>query len=1205
MADTQNNLILKVGLTFSQTEAMQNFNQQFAIFQSKLKDVDVAKTMGFTKVKTDADNAGKSISKLGGFVDGLGKKFMAQAKNLLVFSALSGGILFLTTRIRDAIAVVSELDKSYTNFAIVTGATADEIARMDAEASKLTETLGKLKKEVIDSITEFSRAGYGTTDAITLAEQSIIGANVGFTDLANVTKFVIAGLKSFKLEAEDSARLIDVLFQVANKTAIDFQGIGDAFLRSANTLQVAGASLEESTALISAANESIQDPAKVGTALKTIAARLRGVGDEGEVIPTLARDFKAVGIEIQNADGSFRNIYEIFRDFAKVYGTLDDLTKQSLVEKIAGKRQANIFIGLIENFDIAEMSLVEGLNSIGAAAEANERFLESIEGRINLLREATNDLYQTLLSSDAIKFFISLLTEVVKILNVIAKVLPEITLAFGTFLSFQALASAITAISSLTFATAGLLPLLGVLAPILGGVTVAIAGLSLVMSKYSDDAQTAATETEKLAKKQNELKREVESATISEKKLAAERIKSILEERRQLKELQSEREKQLNSGTIAELAKSSGDAVANYTTKINELEERLRGMGFTVDEATTFMKETILTVEKLSDSSLELADKLGLVNSFLIDSSDNHQLLADAIEQATTEGFLSDELLAQLIEKYPEFVSATGLVRDEIVKFANEQIEANKKTVESNLIALKQDLETAKERLAIYQLEKTRLIELANARQIGGYGIGYAAQGQGNLAEEETVNIKNIETAIARLNNELGQFDKVEKNLASNIAKTNKSTSNSVSILTAEEKIVRDLNQQIAIKQKLLSRTDDEKEQIKINKELIDLNKQLKTALITQKDAYMLANKSLKDGTPEYDKYIENLYKMSLQIEDVTNSIYSLETANYNLTKSMIELSKKTSEEGMASALEGINKLIDEQISEIEKLKKKSEEYYDSLIDNKQAEIDSFKESNELVDEAVRLQEALQSLEDARERKRNILANRNVRLVKNSEVGFEFVADPRELKKVNEEIIAEEKNVASVREDIFRNETIRRLELEKSALEESKRLNQENYDKQILLLEAYRIEVESITDAGDKLSKANLTTLMSDLAKIEGASYSERLGALASFIADYNNYLLSLNSANSKLESPTLSAPTVSSKGFLDLDSIYSNTSTGANTVAPSATNLSKSITTTSTKTNSTNIGQINVTSPAKSIDQLLQDVNSKAKVYSPRVELY
>lgn len=56
-----------------------------------------------------------------------------------------------------------------------------------------------------------------------IAENGIMAANAGMVEMEDITKYLIAGLKSFKLEAEDSARVLDVLFAVADIAAIDLE----------------------------------------------------------------------------------------------------------------------------------------------------------------------------------------------------------------------------------------------------------------------------------------------------------------------------------------------------------------------------------------------------------------------------------------------------------------------------------------------------------------------------------------------------------------------------------------------------------------------------------------------------------------------------------------------------------------------------------------------------------------------------------------------------------------------------------------------------------------------------------------------------------------------------------------------------------------------------------------------------------------------
>ena len=67
-----------------------------------------------------------------------------------------------------------------------------------------------------------------------------------------------------------------------NSFAITSAGIGEALQRSASALHSAGNTLDESVALVTAANSVIQNPEQVGTALKTLALRLRGAKTELE-----------------------------------------------------------------------------------------------------------------------------------------------------------------------------------------------------------------------------------------------------------------------------------------------------------------------------------------------------------------------------------------------------------------------------------------------------------------------------------------------------------------------------------------------------------------------------------------------------------------------------------------------------------------------------------------------------------------------------------------------------------------------------------------------------------------------------------------------------------------------------------------------------------------------------------------------------------
>lgn len=61
-----------------------------------------------------------------------------------------------------------------------------------------------------------------------------------------------------------------------NNYSIDTQGLGEALQRSASAFNTAHTDLDKSIAIITASNEVLQDPEKVGTMWNTVSARIRG-----------------------------------------------------------------------------------------------------------------------------------------------------------------------------------------------------------------------------------------------------------------------------------------------------------------------------------------------------------------------------------------------------------------------------------------------------------------------------------------------------------------------------------------------------------------------------------------------------------------------------------------------------------------------------------------------------------------------------------------------------------------------------------------------------------------------------------------------------------------------------------------------------------------------------------------------------------------
>ena len=146
-------------------------------------------------------------------------------------------------------------------------------------------------------------------------------------------------------------------------------------------------------------------------------------------------------VDIMLDSTTLKSTYQILQEISKVWDDMSDIDRASLLESLSGKRNANVTASLISNFEMAEAAVESATNSAGSATAENEKYLESLAGRVTLLKTSFEDLSQAILSSGLFKFLISGLTTAVDGVNSLAKTfgaLPTtLGLATAAWLSYQ------------------------------------------------------------------------------------------------------------------------------------------------------------------------------------------------------------------------------------------------------------------------------------------------------------------------------------------------------------------------------------------------------------------------------------------------------------------------------------------------------------------------------------------------------------------------------------------------------------------------------------------------------------------------------------------------------------------------------------------------------------------------------------------------
>ena len=359
-----------------------------------------------------------------------GDKLKNAFANFASFFSASRAIYAVISKFGEMVQNVKAIDAAMVNLKKVTDETDASYESFLTRASTKAKELGTTVADLVDATTNFSRLGFSLNEAEDLGQLATIYANVGdLSSIDDATNSIISTMKGFGIEAENASSILDKFNEVGNNFAISSGDIGEALQRSASSMAAANNTIDETIALITAANTVVQDATSVGNAFKTISMRIRGATTEMEQAgldmegmasstAKLREEIMALsGVDIMIDDNTFKSTYQIIEELAAKWGELSDIQQASITELIAGKRQGNIISAVMENFDIAQEALNSSLESSGSAMEEYNTYLEGIEAKTNQFKAAFEALSLTVINSDFLKWIIESGTDVITVLD--------------------------------------------------------------------------------------------------------------------------------------------------------------------------------------------------------------------------------------------------------------------------------------------------------------------------------------------------------------------------------------------------------------------------------------------------------------------------------------------------------------------------------------------------------------------------------------------------------------------------------------------------------------------------------------------------------------------------------------------------------------------------------------------------------------------
>ena len=328
----------------------------------------------------------------------------------------------LTNSLQKAWDFSKGLDSSLNDIRIVTGKSADEMARFAKTANTAASRLGASTRDFTEAALIYYQQGDSDTVANAKAEITLKTANVTGQSAEEVSEQLTAVWNGYKVDAEQAELYIDKLAAVAATTASDLEELATGMSKVASAANLMGVDIDQlNAALATVVSVTRQAPESVGTAFKTIYARMGDIEaglDAETTLGSYTEQMKEIaGIDILSANGKLRDMGDVIEEIGGKWHLYSREQQIALSQVMAGTRQYNNLLSLFDNWDMYTDALRESKNAAGTLSEQNEIYLDRIDAKLQQLSTSWEGMYNTLFDTEAMGSFLDMAIEGVEALN--------------------------------------------------------------------------------------------------------------------------------------------------------------------------------------------------------------------------------------------------------------------------------------------------------------------------------------------------------------------------------------------------------------------------------------------------------------------------------------------------------------------------------------------------------------------------------------------------------------------------------------------------------------------------------------------------------------------------------------------------------------------------------------------------------------------
>lgn len=325
---------------------------------------------------------------------------------------LSNAILSgFTSSIREAYQYAQDLNKSLNDIRIVTGYNIDKMADFAKEANKAAKALSTSTNEYTKASLIYYQQGLADQAVKERTDVTVKLANVTGESAQKVSEQMTAIWNNFDDGSKSLEYYADVITALGAATASSTDEISQGLEKFAATAETIGLSYEYATAALATVTAQTRQSADVvGTAFKTMFARIQGLKlgetlEDGTNLNQYSEALSKIGVNIKDSNGNLKEMDAILNEMGAKWDTLNKDQQVATAQQVAGLRQYNQLMALMDNWDFFQKNLNTATTSTGELNKQADTYAESWEAASKRVQASAETIYGALLDD---KFFIEL-----------------------------------------------------------------------------------------------------------------------------------------------------------------------------------------------------------------------------------------------------------------------------------------------------------------------------------------------------------------------------------------------------------------------------------------------------------------------------------------------------------------------------------------------------------------------------------------------------------------------------------------------------------------------------------------------------------------------------------------------------------------------------------------------------------------------------